>query len=338
MQNASDILVVAGCGDGRVDPETYDVLAFADLLQGLRPGGGVRVLMIGEGLEAAAEEIAGRAGADVTLVDTPGTPSYTAEAYRRVVGDEIRASAPAYVCAAHTSRGWEWAPCVAARLGAACIPAVNGLCGSGDSLCFLRDLYGGKVRGRYASRAATTLLTLQPGVFKFSRTQNGPAGRVTRRHPACPPGRTRLLGTRRAEADMAPITEAPVIVSAGNGIGERENLDLAYGLARMLPKAAVAGTRTLCDRGWLGYDRQVGVTGATVAPALYIALGISGASQHVMGMRASNLVVAVNTDPRAPIFNEADVGIVEDLTRFIPLVLEAYARSQAEGGQPGAAG
>ena len=90
----------------------------------------------------------------------------------------------------------------------------------------------------------------------------------------------------------------------------------------MLPKAAVAGTRILCDRGWLGYHLQVGVTGATVAPALYVALGISGASQHVMGMRASGFVIAVNSDRQAPIFNEADVGIVEDITSFIPLVLE----------------
>ena len=117
-----------------------------------------------------------------------------------------------------------------------------------------------------------------------------------------------------------------VFLAAGNGIGEEENLLLIQRLAERLPKAMVAGTRIVCDRGWLGYDRQVGVTGATVAPALYIACGISGASQHVMGMRGSGFVIAINTDAQAPICAEADVCIVEDLKEFIPLLLEIYEK------------
>jgi electron transfer flavoprotein alpha subunit len=220
---------------------------------------------------------------------------------------------------------------VAARIGAGCISGVNGVFEADGRICFQRDLHGGKLRGRFASHTATTVVTLQPGIFKFAPDSTRPAGRVTRKTADCRLARTRFLGTRQVEADTSNITEAPIVVAVGNGIGSQENLAMAYRLAHMLPKAVVAGTRILCDRGWLGYHQQVGVTGATVAPALYIALGISGAAQHVMGMRASGFVIAVNTDCRAPIFNEADIGVVEDIKGFVPLVLEAYERSQRNG-------
>ena len=110
-------------------------------------------------------------------------------------------------------------------------------------------------------------------------------------------------------------------MTAGNGIGKAENLRWIHGLAERLPNAMAAGTRIVCDRGWLPYDRQVGVTGATVAPALYLACGVSGASQHLMGMRASGFVVSVNRDPQAPICAEADLCVVADLTAFLPALI-----------------
>ncbi|MFO7599853.1 MAG: electron transfer flavoprotein subunit alpha/FixB family protein, partial [Candidatus Desulfacyla sp.] len=169
-------------------------------------------------------------------------------------------------------------------------------------------------------------ISLQLGLFKFTPADGSPQGRVIHKDATCRSGRTRYRGTRQAEADTTDITTAPILVAVGNGIGDQENVSLAHRLARCLPKAAVAGTRIICDRGWLGYDRQVGVSGAIVTPSLYIACGISGASQHVMGMRGAGYVIAINTDPRAPIFNEADICIVEDITRFIPLIEDACAR------------
>jgi electron transfer flavoprotein alpha subunit len=329
MPPDSGILVVASCSEGRIDPETYDLLAFSEQLQRLRPNLGVHVLIIGEGLEDTATDIAKMGGVDVSLVETPGIPHYVNEAYRNIVAGAIHSAAPAYVVAAHNSRGWEWAPSVAARLGAACIAGVNGICAEADALCFLRDIYGGKVKERCAPRTEVALITVLPGVFKFDLSETRPPGRVMRTAAGLQLKRTRFLGSRQAGVSKAGITEAPIVVSVGNGIGDRENLQRVYELARLLPRAVVSGTRILCDRGWLDYDQQVGVTGATVAPSLYIALGISGAAQHVSGMRASGFVIAVNTDPRAPIFNEADVGIVEDINRFIPLVLETY---EAQGG------
>jgi len=130
---------------------------------------------------------------------------------------------------------------------------------------------------------------------------------------------------------MTGITEAGVIVSAGQGLGDKKNLDLIYQLAALFAKSAVAGSRIVCDLGWLEYRCQVGVTGATVSPQLYIACGISGAVQHVMGMRNSEYIVAINKDPAAAIFQVADICIVEDLTTFIPALIEVYEKTKSDG-------
>ena len=139
-----------------------------------------------------------------------------------------------------------------------------------------------------------------------------------------PAFKTRSLGIKQAEADTSGISEADVLISAGMGIGDEENLEFIYALADLFPKSAVAGSRIVCDQGWLEYKCQVGVTGATVSPGLYIACGISGAVQHVSGMRGSGFIVAINTDPAAAIFHTADVCIVEDLKTFIPAFMEEY--------------
>jgi electron transfer flavoprotein alpha subunit len=132
------------------------------------------------------------------------------------------------------------------------------------------------------------------------------------------------LGVRPVELDDTGLADARVIVSAGKGIGKKENLSLLYCLAELFSKSTVAGSRLVCDMEWLEKQRQVGITGNTVAPELYIACGISGAVQHVAGMGDAGFVVAVNTDPHAAIFNVSDICIVEDVTTFIPEVLAAY--------------
>ena len=143
------------------------------------------------------------------------------------------------------------------------------------------------------------------------------------------------MGIKPAGVDMTGITEAGVIVSAGQGLGDKENLDLMHRLAALFTKSAVAGSRIVCDSGWLEFRCQVGVSGATVSPRLYIACGISGAVQHVMGMRNSDYIVAINKDPAAAIFQVADICIVEDLTTFIPAFIEMYEQSKNKGDQYG---
>ncbi|MBW2616973.1 MAG: electron transfer flavoprotein subunit alpha/FixB family protein, partial [Deltaproteobacteria bacterium] len=125
------------------------------------------------------------------------------------------------------------------------------------------------------------------------------------------------------------LTEADVIVSAGKGIGRKENLEIIERLAALFPKSAVAGSRSVCDSKWLDRNRQVGYTGATVSPKLYIAAGISGATQHIAGMRSSGFIVAINSDPNAAIFNVSDVCVVEDLTTFVPVFIDSHEKGKA---------
>jgi electron transfer flavoprotein alpha subunit len=178
------------------------------------------------------------------------------------------------------------------------------------------------------------VLTVQPGCFSFQAPPSGEAvGQVRVETVSWQPEHTRFLGKIPAAPGAAHLAAARIILAAGNGIGQAENLRWFHGLADRLPHAMVAGTRIVCDRGWLPYDRQVGVTGATVAPALYLACGLSGAAQHLMGMRGSGFVVAVNTDPLAPICAEADLCIVADLTVFLPALIARIDQDKADRGQ-----
>lgn len=316
-------MVVAGCVNGHPGPGTDDVLAFANRLRDLQDGI-VWVLLLGDDTAGAAEEIARRTGFDVTALS--GLSDYTNEAYRIILAEQIKSAAPAVVCTAHNSQGAEWAPCVAANIGADCISAVDGIAMVNGQICFQKDICGGKLKGRYVSATPAAVITVQPGSFKFEAQNPAHPGTVTLKQITCRLKHTQYLGLTASGADTANITQAEIIVAAGNGIGSEENLELIYRLADLFSKAAVGGTRIVCDRGWLGYHQQIGVTGATVAPALYIACGISGAAQHRAGMRGSGFVIAINTDPYAPMFNDADVCIAEDLTQFIPLVLDTYKR------------
>jgi electron transfer flavoprotein alpha subunit len=325
MTDLIHIMVIAPIDHGEAAPETDELVAFGRGLQALGAGP-MGVWTVGEDPGPVAREMALRYGLPITALQINGVSHYVNEPYGAVLAEEISAVRPRFVCAAHTSQGWEWVPGAAAHLSAACICGVDALAPFEGRICFQKELYGGKVKGLFSPNTATTLVTVQPGVFTKRPIPAPGPGTVTHKRVAWRPGRTRYMGIRQAGADTSDISAAPIIVAVGNGIGDRENLALAGRLASVLPKAAVAGSRIVCDRGWLGYDRQVGISGATVSPSLYIACGISGASQHVMGMRGARFVVAINTDPRAPIFNEADICIVEDLTRFIPLVADVLER------------
>lgn len=326
MVEAIEIMLIAACEKDRADPEIYDLIAFGQRLQTFGAGA-LGVWLLGSNVDAVAEDMAHGTGVRVTAVQGERLTHYNNEAFSAVIAREIETVHPTFVCAAHNSRGWEWAPALAARMGAGCICGVDGLVESQGRLCFQRDLYGGKVKGLYTYSTATTVITVQPGIFEFTPpSEASPPAAVTFKNAYDRLGRTRYLGLKQAETDTSHITSAPTILAVGNGIGGQENMALIHGLAECLPGAAVVGTRVICDRGWLGYNRQTGVTGANVSPALYIACGISGASQHVTGMRNSGFVIAINTDPQAPMFNEADVCIVEDIVHFIPLLEDACKR------------
>lgn len=321
MVNDSLIAVIAHHRNGQVLPETFELIAFAQVLQEMQ-GGRIRLWMIGDGVERQAEVLARDHGVDVSFINCPGHPDYSAELYHTVLTDEFMEERPVTICAAHNSQGWDFVPGLAIRLDAACITGVAGLTREDGQLCFHRDLYGGKVRAKVFPRAATTVLTVAPGEFNGLGSAPEFSGSVERKDYEVRLRYTEMLGVKRAATETAALPEAEVVVAAGAGMGSQDNMGMVEDLARLFQRSAVAGSRIVCERGWLRYHQQVGMTGSIVAPKLYIACGISGAAQHVMGMRGAGFVVAINCDPQASIFNYADVCIVEDATRFIPLLLE----------------
>ena len=328
-----DIVIIAEQAEGRIQPVTYELAAFASALKGAAASS-VQLLVLGQEVAEQARELALNTGYPVLALKVPGLGDYDGEVYRAVLGKCLAGSEATYILAAHTTSGMDYAPSLALKLGAACLTGITGFKGQGANLRFNRPLYGGKLVAELRSTMDMTVLTLQPGVFPsplangpagaVTPLANGPAGAVTIQEMAFQRRVSRALGLSRPEEGSAELSEARVIVAAGRGVGQEENLDLIKKLAGLFPRSAVAGSRPLCDLGWLPYRRQVGQSGATVRPELYFACGISGSAQHVMGMSGSKYVVALNKDPRASIFNQSDLCIVEDLNTFIPALIKLH--------------
>lgn len=338
-----DIVVIAESSDGRALPVAQDLIAFARALAG-DEAARVCVILPGRDVQGAAHVLARETGADCLALEGEGLEPYNAEAWTAALATRLAARKPRYVLIPHTSRGCDVAPALAVRLGAACITAVEGVRREAGVMGFNRSIFNGKIRMHLAPQTATTVLTILPGACAQAAASSQPdarpasaltpeasskaraaAGHVETFEVCDSPQRTRALGVVAAEAQDLDLTLADVIVCAGRGVVDAEHIDGVRRLAALFPKSAVGCSRPVCDLGWLGYKHQIGLTGRTVAPKLYIACGVSGAAQHLAGMRASGFVVAVNKDPHAAIFQIADVGVVEDLAVFIPLLIQKAA-------------
>lgn len=324
MQTTGAIVVIAEHFEGEIRPITYELVHFAEELGQFRSAP-IKILVLGEKVEALAKSLAETTGKDVLGIRSPQLAQYNGQVYKSVLHDILGEHPPAYVCISHSSRGSDFAPGLAMRLKAACITGVSALSVQEDRVCFSRDVYGGKINADMVSYTETTVLTVQPGSYGPAPDKDQPRGKVYLKSMAVAPQVSATLSTTPFQTSDLDLSAARVIVSAGRGIGEEENLQLIRNLASAIPQSVVCGSRPVIDLGWLTYDRQVGVTGATVTPDLYLACGISGAAQHVSGMKGSGFIVAINTDPMAAIFNLSDICIVEDLKTFIPVLLEAMS-------------
>lgn len=317
------VVVVVEHFDGRLARVTRELLACARKIQRLAALDVVAVIL-GRDVRPLADEIA-EWGVDVLAVRNGHLTTYNGEAYKDALAEVLPDLQPAVVCAAHSTQGMEFAPGLAVRLGAACVTAVTDVAAEADGgLCFQRYGFHGKIVERVRPLTPVTVVTVQPGAFQALSEAAETAGRVDVRPLSIPAPRSRNLELKPTRETGTDIAQAEVIAAAGRGIGKKENLALVERLAALFPRSAVGGSRPVCDSGWLEYHRQVGLTGATVAPRLYIACGVSGAPQHTVGMQGAGFIVAISSDPQAAIFNIADVCVVEDLASFIPLLLEEY--------------
>lgn len=321
------IVIVAEHFRGKVRPVTYESVSCARKLQAIEAAD-LKAVILGNDVKALAVEPAETTGLDVIGLSSPHLSEYNGEVYKDALEDLLQDLRPAYVCVPATTQGADLAPGLAIRLSAACVTGVESVNEKEGRACFTRALFGGKIVGEVLTESATTILTIQPGSFKKPEFEPTEPGRVEIRTTTQVPRRSRSMGIKPGPVEDAGLKDADVVVSAGRGIGKKENVNLIKRLASIFSNSAVGGSRPVCDSGWLEYNRQVGQTGATVAPRLYVACGISGAVQHLVGMQEAEFIAAVNRDPDAAIFRIADVSIVEDLVTFIPVLIEEWEKME----------
>ena len=311
------ILVVAEHRDGVVNRATVEAVTAAQQLAG---GARIAIVVLGASTHAVAQELSALDVAEILTVDHAALGGYTADGFTLALAAVIAAAGPRYVLLPHTYQTRDFAPMLAARLRASIITDVTGIAGTGAEATFSRPMFQGKLSGQVRPVGeGPALVTLQIGSFRGDAARLGGAPVVTPVAVAIDPAAIRQQPEPPfQEAKHAvDLGQAERIVAVGRGIKSKDNLPLAERLAAAM-RGEVAASRPICDNGWLPMDRQVGSSGQTVAPKLYVALGISGAIQHLVGMKGARTIVAINKDADAPIFEVADYGIVGDLFEIVP--------------------
>jgi electron transfer flavoprotein alpha subunit len=314
------ILVVAEQRDGALNRASWEAIA-----AGQQAGAPVKGAILGSGVDAVAAELATAAVDEVIVVDHAALGGYTADGYVLALAALLAQDTPDRVFFPHTYQTRDFAPALAARLGRALVADVTSFKDQAGAVVYSRPVFQGKLTAEVAaSGPAPHLVTFQIGAFRADAARKGAAPAPIRR-AAIEVDATGIRQKPEApfkEAKQAvDLSQAERIVAIGRGIKGQEHLALAQQLAQAMG-AEIAASRPICDAGWLPMDRQIGSSGQTVAPKLYVALGISGAIQHLVGMKGSRTIVAINKDAEAPIFEIADYGIVGDLFEIVPAMIK----------------
>jgi electron transfer flavoprotein alpha subunit len=285
------------------------------------PPATVAAVILGADTRAAAAEIAAKAPSRVISVQHPLLAPYTADGFIAALQQLIQFESPDFVVFPHTYQVRDYAPALATRFGLVLISDVTAIA---EGPVFTRQMMQGRLNGSYRhTGSGACFLSVQAGAFPADLPAAGNAV-IEQFSPAIDAAQIRTIPGEpyRAGAQAVDLSSAQLIVGVGRGIKSQDNLPIVQELATALG-AELAASRPICDSGWLPLERQVGSSGQTVAPKLYIAVGISGAIQHLVGMKASQCIVAINKDPDAPIFEVADYGIVGDLMEVVPALTAA---------------
>lgn len=285
-------------------------------------GGEARILVLGHKVEELAQRLAGYA-IDVLLVDDPALAEYAGDAYVHAVRGIVESRRPRIVLVAHTSQGYDLAPALAGAMDLPLLTNCLAIRVEGERLIASRRILNEKVQEDLEIRSERpVVVTLRPGSIAPQGKGDGTAVVTAVSFTIDSASvRTAFVRMERPEVQDIDLSAADVIVSAGRGIQKKENLALIEEFAKAIG-GVVGASRPLTDMDWLPKTRQVGQSGKTVRPKLYVACGISGAMQHVAGMKDASLIVAINTDPTAPIFEVAHVGFVADALKLLPATLK----------------
>lgn len=314
---AKNVLILADIRRQKMRNVTFEMLTAANQVA---DGGNVSLAVLGKGVAALTEGLGDKGADTVFVVDAPELEHYTPSAYRKAFMECVRESNPSVILMSHSALGRDLAPIIATRLGAGQVSDVVALEVTENHVIFTRPIYAGKAFTNVEVVDGTTLATIRPNNLPPATGSLGKAGSVKAINVSF---EAQDLATMVKEivqkaSTGVDLSEAKIIVSGGRGVKSSEGFNPLQELANVLG-AAVGASRGACDAGYCDYALQIGQTGKVVTPDLYIACGISGAIQHLAGMSNSKVIVAINKDPEAPIFQVADYGIVGDLFEVVPL-------------------
>jgi electron transfer flavoprotein alpha subunit len=317
----SEVLVVAELSDGSVRKTTHSAISAARKINQLS-GGSFSILVIGgAAAKAAAAELAGFGAARVLVCSDASLQNYLAERYAPVVAAQAKGFD--VIVATASSYGKDLIPRVAARIDAAYVADISDVLSEGGQLVFKRPMYAGNAYGFASIATPQKLVTVRQSEFEAAEASGGqsPSSDVPVAAPGAAAQRVEFVSLDQVKSERPELAEARVVVSGGRALKD-QFFQVIEPLADALG-AAIGASRAACDAGYAPGDFQVGQTGKVVAPELYVAIGISGAIQHIAGMKSSKVIVAINKDPEAPIFQIADYGLVADLFQAVPEMTQA---------------
>ena len=335
MSNPMSVLAILEQQGGQFHRMSWETLAAAQQLAASL-GIPVEAAVIGKGIATLAAEAATKKAAKVWAVEHELLETYTADGYTIALEQLIGNAQPALVLFPHTYRTRDFAPKLATRFSSVLVSDVIAARVESGMVVLVRQLFQGKLNGEVRLPLKTTssstgpqFASVQAGAWRGDSLEVG-AAVVETFTPTIDPAQIRQQAEApfREAARAVDLTAAEIIVSVGRGIKEESNIAVVEELAKVLG-AELAASRPICDAGWLPMERQVGSSGQTVAPKMYVAVGISGAIQHLVGMKGSKTIVAINKDANAPIFEVADYGIVGDLFEVVPALVEEIKKAKA---------
>lgn len=328
---ANSILVVVEQREGKLNRVSWETVTAAQAIAA-ETGWTVEAAVFGNGLSSIAGEVAGKKLSKVYAIESPALAQYTPDGTVAALKQFIQQKHPTLVLMPHTYQVRDFAPQLAAALGRTLISDAIAFRKDGDKLLFTRQMFQGKFAADVSFACEPPhFATFQSGAFRGDKAEAGASAapvETVNAQVADGAARTHPEEPFKEAKQAVDLTQAEIIVSVGRGIKEQKNIELAKQLADALG-GEIAASRPICDSGWLPMDRQIGSSGQTVAPKLYLAIGISGAIQHIVGMKGSRSVIAINKDAEAPIFEIADVGVVGNLFDIVPALTEEVKKAKA---------
>jgi electron transfer flavoprotein alpha subunit len=330
---ADTILIVTEQREGKLNRVSLETIAAAQAIAA-ETGWTIEAAVFGSGVAGIAQEIAGKKLAKVYAIESPKLAKYEPDGTVTALKVFIQQKQPRLVLMPHTYQVRDFAPQLSTALGRTLISDAIGFRKDGDQLVFTRQMFQGKFAADVSFACDPPhFVTFQAGAFRGDKAEAGASAAPVETVTADVPDsaiRNKPEDPFKEAKQAVDLTQAEIIVSVGRGIKEQKNIELAKALAEALG-GEIAASRPICDSGWLPMDRQIGSSGQTVAPKLYLAVGISGAIQHIVGMKGSRTIIAINKDAEAPIFEIADFGVVGNLFDILPVLTEEVKKAKAGG-------